>query len=139
MASSATDDYYGDDGFDNYIPKTVDPGPWMLIGVCLYSIFCVILLPILVVIGQKLDDRKLDRKAWEEVDDSTPDEASVGSNEEGIEIPVIDLSRSLEFEANKSSRILDRSPKQQQMKIKALSSKHRVSEKRVSILILIFD
>jgi len=56
-----TDDYYYD-GFVNYVPKTHDPGPWMLIGVCIYSICCVLILPVLVILGKRREKRLLDRK-----------------------------------------------------------------------------
>ena len=47
---SAEDDNYDDyEGFDDYVPKTIDPGPWMLIGVSVYSLSCIIILPFLWV------------------------------------------------------------------------------------------
>jgi hypothetical protein len=51
---SITDKYYQYAGFENYEASTTDPGPWMVIGVCLYSISCVLVfLPISVFIGKK--------------------------------------------------------------------------------------
>ena len=46
------DDYYYD-SFSDYVPTTIDPGPWMLIGVSLYSIFCILFLPICVFVAKK--------------------------------------------------------------------------------------
>jgi hypothetical protein len=45
------DDYH--DGFSDYVPTTTDPGPWMLLGVSLYSISCVLFLPICVFVGKR--------------------------------------------------------------------------------------
>ncbi len=64
-----TEDYY-DDGlddnssFDDYIPKTVDPGNWMFIGVSLYSLLCLCVLPFLVICGNRLEKRRVDREEW---------------------------------------------------------------------------
>lgn len=69
------DDSYDDDGsFRNYISKGTDPGPWMLIGVCLYSTFCILLVPILVFIGNRLKDRRLQLNTWKEDEDQDQDE-----------------------------------------------------------------
>jgi hypothetical protein len=76
---SIQDDNLNDDGFDNYEPKTIDPGPWMLVGVSVYSIFCAIILPFLVVIGNKRERRRIDRNAWNEDDDSTPNDSVISS------------------------------------------------------------
>lgn len=60
MNSSYIDDHYYDtsDGFKNYEPNTSDPGPWMTIGVCLYSIMCVLVfLPLSVVVGKMCTKR----------------------------------------------------------------------------------
>lgn len=43
---STDDDYY--DSFENYVETTNDPGPWILIGVTLYSTICLLILPVLV-------------------------------------------------------------------------------------------
>jgi len=64
MVSAEDDDYYYE-GFDNYVPKTIDPGPWMLIGVSVYSLFCIIILPFLVVIGNSRDRRRMEKKKLE--------------------------------------------------------------------------
>lgn len=49
----ADDDYYAEEGFSNYVPSTTDPGPWMLFGVCIYSLCCVLCLPICVLFANK--------------------------------------------------------------------------------------
>jgi len=61
MVSAEDDDdyYYYYDGFDNYVPKTIDPGPWMLIGVSVYSLICIIVLPFFVVIGNRRERRRM--------------------------------------------------------------------------------
>ena len=64
MVSAEDDDYYYE-GFDNYVPKTVDPGPWMLIGVSVYSLLCIIILPFLVVIGNRRERRRMEKKKLE--------------------------------------------------------------------------
>lgn len=76
-------DYYDDDDgytYDDYIPKTHDPGHWMLVGVGLYSLLCLIALPFLVVCGNRRETRRLNIKEWEkiqmdqkEVDDNSID------------------------------------------------------------------
>ncbi|GFH46031.1 hypothetical protein CTEN210_02505 [Chaetoceros tenuissimus] len=40
--------YYRNKGFEDYIPTTIDPGPWMLIAVSIYSICCLIAIPLVV-------------------------------------------------------------------------------------------
>ena len=47
-----------DDGFIGYIPTTTDPGPWVLIGVSIYSVGCILILPPLVVLGNRWDKRR---------------------------------------------------------------------------------
>lgn len=70
MVSTQDEDSYDyfDDGFDNYEPKTIAPGPWMLIGVSIYSILCVVILPFLVVLGNKRDKKRIHRGTWEDDD-----------------------------------------------------------------------
>ena len=64
-------DYYEDDAsatFDDYIPITNDPGPWMFIGVSAYSLFCLLILPFLVICGSRHEKRKLDREEWNKIE-----------------------------------------------------------------------
>ena len=88
-----TDDNY-DDGFDDYVPKTHDPGPWMLIGVCTYSIFCVLILPVLVILGKRREQRLLDRKKCHgqlsQVD--TPRSFDSGNTVDGIDLELDDYA-----------------------------------------------
>jgi len=116
MVSSDDEYYYY--GFDNYVPKTQDPGPWMLIGVCIYSIFCVLILPVLVIVGDRWDAKLLDRnKRDDEVtqvdnpssfDSRNPAEPEV----EGIEleldedtnlVAIVDLKGSSEQEEGRTN------------------------------------
>jgi len=62
-------DYYGDDddGFENYIPQTTDPGPWMLIAATLYSLCCIIILPFLITWSNQRNKRRGERKAPSEI------------------------------------------------------------------------
>jgi hypothetical protein len=76
MLSNTNDDYYTDDGFSSYEITSIDPGPWMLIGICIYSLVCVLVLPILVFYGRRRNERRLDQSAW----DFEPT-----SNHEGLE------------------------------------------------------
>jgi len=55
------DDYYAEEGFRNYVPSTTDPGPWMLFGVCIYSLCCIICLPICVLFSKKKRKRRQNR------------------------------------------------------------------------------
>ena len=78
MTASIDDDV----GFDNYEPITVDPGPWLFIGVCAYSVLCVVLLPFIVKCGNRREKRRLDRKEWGRIemsinsDDETKEESA---------------------------------------------------------------
>ena len=65
MLSNTDEDYYTDDGFSSYEITSIDPGPWMLIGICIYSFVCVLVLPILVFYGRRRNERRLDQTAWE--------------------------------------------------------------------------
>ena len=83
------EDYYDDDGmqesFDNYTPKTTDPGVWMLVGVCVYSLLCICILPILVICGNRREKSRLDRKEWDRLEkDVTADDVE-DEIEEGVE------------------------------------------------------
>ena len=61
-------DYYDDDyyGYFDDDTKTNDPGQWILIGVSVYSSLCIILLPYLVVCGNRRETRQQDRKECDE-------------------------------------------------------------------------
>ncbi len=52
-AMNATNDYKEDDGFEYYETYTRDTGPWMLVGVCMYSMICVLVLLTLVSFGKR--------------------------------------------------------------------------------------
>ncbi len=60
LVASMKDDYY-DEGFENYEADTRDPGPWMLIGICMYSVFCVFFLSILVQSGRRRERKREER------------------------------------------------------------------------------
>ena len=82
----SAEDYYDDDGmqesFDDYIPQTTDPGAWMLVGVCLYSLICTCILPILVICGNRREKSRLDRKEWDRLKkDVTADDVEDGVEE----------------------------------------------------------
>lgn len=82
---STGDDYYGDDdGFDNYIPNSVDPGPWMLIGVCLYSVFCIVILPIIVFLGRRRKEGRLEHHMYQEEDECLEMSIDSSRQDEGI-------------------------------------------------------
>ncbi len=53
------DAYYYYYGFENYVATTIDTGPWMLIGVSVYSFCCLLVLPIMVKIGKKRIKRQM--------------------------------------------------------------------------------
>jgi len=55
------DEYYAEEGFSNYVPSTTDPGPWMLFGVCIYSLFCIVCLPICVLFAKKRRKRRKEK------------------------------------------------------------------------------
>jgi len=62
---SSLSGYYDEEGFDNYVAKTQNAGPWMLIGVFLYSVSCVLVLPVLVSLGRRRQRRqRRDRQRW---------------------------------------------------------------------------
>jgi len=62
------DDYYAEEGFRNYVPSTTDPGPWMLFGVCIYSLCCILCLPICVLFSKKRRKRRQNRLDGRNVD-----------------------------------------------------------------------
>lgn len=93
MLNSGSDDYaYDDDGFEDYDAKTTEPGPWLLIAVLSYSVLCILLLPVLVVIERKRQLRRVDKSRWN--DATAPDYdgsiISEGSSlrEEGFEVEI---------------------------------------------------
>lgn len=76
VAPTGNDDYYDDDGFQDYIPTTVDPGHWLFFAVCIYSVICVILVPIIVFFGKKRQEAK--RKVFEsKLNNDDKDEGSI--------------------------------------------------------------
>ena len=64
----ADDDYYAEEGFNNYVPSTTDPGPWMLFGVCIYSLCCIVCLPICVLFANKRRKSRQHRSEERNVD-----------------------------------------------------------------------
>jgi len=94
------DQFYADDGFGDYIPTTIDPGPWMLGGVCLYSLICFLLLPIFVFVAKnrrrrrqnKLDAMIADSAIEKAKRDSTRKEKE-GKDVRDDNMNVVDLSR----------------------------------------------
>jgi len=56
------DDYYAEEGFRNYVPSTTDPGPWMLFGVCIYALCCIVCLPICVRFAKKRRKRRKEKE-----------------------------------------------------------------------------
>ena len=52
-----------DDGeyytYDDYTPKTTDPGPWLFIFTFIYSISCMLMLPCVVVCQRRYLQRQL--------------------------------------------------------------------------------
>ncbi|GFH46032.1 hypothetical protein CTEN210_02506 [Chaetoceros tenuissimus] len=50
--------YYRNKGFEDYIPTAKDPGPWMLIAVSIYSICCLIAVPVVVQLFTKCRRRQ---------------------------------------------------------------------------------
>ncbi len=82
-------DYYSDYyDYEGYEAKTNDPGPWMLIGVCLYSVLCVVLLPLLVMWGNRREKRRVDKEEWNRVEMSgsvEDPESTMDETKEGIE------------------------------------------------------
>mmetsp|Transcript_24231 Transcript_24231/g.50641 ORF Transcript_24231/g.50641 Transcript_24231/m.50641 type:complete len:952 (+) Transcript_24231:90-2945(+) len=50
--------YSDEDGFENYIPTTTDPGPWLFGGTALYSVGCFVMIPILVTIKKKSGNKR---------------------------------------------------------------------------------
>ena len=88
VAPSNADD---DDTFVNYIATTVDTGPWLLLSVLLYSTLCIFIIPILVVLGEKRERRRMDRKKWKEESNNTDSSGAENvehnlENREGIEV-----------------------------------------------------
>ncbi len=85
-SSNTDDDYYDYDAFANYVPKTIDTGPWILIVVLSYSMACVLILPVLITIG-KNRQKRLDHRKQMEKRSSTfdPSESSSDSSKEGKE------------------------------------------------------
>ena len=56
-----------DDGFASYVPTTVDAGDWMFIASFLYCLLCILLLPVLVIIGRRWGKRRREA-TWDNID-----------------------------------------------------------------------
>lgn len=77
------DDGGGDDAgftYDDYIPITNDPGPWIFIGASLYSAFCLCILPVVVLYGNQREKRLLDREEWKKTQNTGSDEEDSSSS-----------------------------------------------------------
>lgn len=99
VAPTGNDDYYDDDGFQDYIPSTVDPGHWLFFAVGIYSLFCVILVPIIVFYGKKrlaakrkAFESKLNNDDEDETDVSPQSSWEVDHYNGNNEIAVIDMT-----------------------------------------------
>ena len=84
--------YYINKGFEDYIPTTIDPGPWMLLAVTIYSIFCMIAIPITVQLCRICLRR---RDIPFDIDDEKNEEEShkFSSRESSSDMVDIDLNR----------------------------------------------
>lgn len=84
---NSTDDYYdyNKNGFESYVFTTIDPGPWMLFGVSIYSCICVIVIPPLVILGNRYEKRRLEKGKWKEDEDDSEGSETVGESTKQIE------------------------------------------------------
>jgi len=48
-----------DDGFVGYVPTTVDPGPWVLIGTAVFCSLSILLFPCMVSMGRRYEKRRM--------------------------------------------------------------------------------
>ena len=80
-AEDDADDRYYETDFDNYVPKTNDPGPWLFIGVCIYSVICLAILPLVVMCGNRREKRRVDREEWNKSEDDNEEEISESKEE----------------------------------------------------------
>ncbi len=60
--------YSDEDGFENYIPTTTDPGPWLFGGTALYSVGCIVMIPILVTIKKKRIEKQKRERVYQNND-----------------------------------------------------------------------
>ena len=87
MISNNDDDGYT---YDDYIPKTNDPGPWILIGISIYSFMCLVVLPFLVICGNRREKKLRNREQWKHdqlAQSQNRDNLIVTETEEGFECP----------------------------------------------------
>ena len=61
MPSNTDDEYYYYDAFTDYIPSTIETGPWVLLVVTVYSLACILVLPVLVTLGN-IREKKLNKR-----------------------------------------------------------------------------
>ena len=62
------EEYYDDDGgFEGYVEDTVDPGPWLLIGTCVFC-FGVMLVVVPLLVTCTLKQRKQQKQQKEVVE-----------------------------------------------------------------------
>ena len=109
LRTMSNDDYYyyRNKGFEDYIPTTTDPGPWMLIAVSIYSICCLIAIPVVVqLIGvcRWTNDKQLSSDSEDGVksDDNISQNCSSDRDNVQINMDASDVdARRREEEANK--------------------------------------
>jgi hypothetical protein len=83
MNSSSFDDafYYENAGFENYEATTYEPGPWMMIGVCLYSLISVLVfLPLSVMLGKACRKMKHSKKSFSSMKKKNDSASTIGAN-----------------------------------------------------------
>jgi len=75
--------YYQSVGFDNYIPKTINPGPWLLIITTIICLSTIYILPCIVIVGKRIQKRKLNNKNKEnellEINNNVNDDEEVAT------------------------------------------------------------
>ena len=70
MGDDQEEEYYDDDGgFEGYVEDTVDPGPWLLIGTCVFC-FGVMLVAVPLLVAYTLKQRKHQHDVTEQLLDA---------------------------------------------------------------------
>ncbi len=74
-----------DDGFENYVTQTTSPGPWLFVCTAIYSVCCMMMIPILVTVKRKRKARSFSlRKSVRDGDESVMQAPSFGENVEMV-------------------------------------------------------
>ena len=68
--NSTDDQYFNINGYEAYVPTAINPGPWMVVGVCIYSFVCIIAVPPLVILGNRYEKRRSEKGKYEDDEDS---------------------------------------------------------------------